>query len=107
MPPPPPRSTPATRAAAGAPAGRGTAAGAYTVKLTFPDAQGATSRGTHAVTVTTPPNATPTAAFTSSASYLHVNLDGSTSSDPDGSIAGYAWDFGDATTGTGATPAHT
>ena len=34
-------------------------------------------------------------------------LDGSGSSDPDGSITSYDWDFGDGNTGTGATPSHT
>jgi uncharacterized protein (DUF362 family) len=38
---------------------------------------------------------------------LFVNFDGSGSSDPDGSIADYAWDFGDDTTGSGATTSHT
>ena len=33
-----------------------------------------------------------------------MTFDGSTSSDTDGSIASYAWDFGDGGTGTGATP---
>ncbi len=36
-----------------------------------------------------------------------VNLDGSGSYDPDGSIVSYEWDFGDGTTGTGANPVHT
>jgi PKD repeat protein len=54
-----------------------------------------------------PPNQTPVAAFTSSTSGLTVSVNGNTSSDPDGSIAGYAWAFGDATTATGATASHT
>jgi PKD repeat protein len=53
------------------------------------------------------PNQAPTAAFTSSASGLAVAFDGSASADPDGTIAGHAWSFGDGTSGTGATPSHT
>ena len=36
-----------------------------------------------------------------------VQFDGTGSSDPDGTIVSYDWDFGDGNTGTGATPSHT
>jgi PKD repeat protein len=35
-----------------------------------------------------------------------IAFNGATSSDPDGSITGYAWDFGDGATGSGAAPSH-
>ncbi len=52
-------------------------------------------------------NQSPVAAFTSSAAGLTLSVDASGSSDPDGSIVSYAWDFGDATNGTGRTTSHT
>jgi PKD repeat protein len=57
---------------------------------------------------TPPANQTPTARMADPAcTGLACTFDGTTSSDPDGSIASYAWDFGDGSTGTGATPSHT
>jgi len=53
-----------------------------------------------------PVNSAPTARFTPSCSLLACAFDGSTSSDSDGSIASHAWSFGDGTSATGATPAH-
>ncbi|GAB3669833.1 hypothetical protein GCM10027589_38050 [Actinocorallia lasiicapitis] len=53
------------------------------------------------------PNQLPTAAQTSSCTFLECAFDASGSTDPDGSIVSYAWDFGDGSTGTGATPSHT
>ncbi|WP_235564068.1 PKD domain-containing protein, partial [Arthrobacter sp. Soil763] len=55
----------------------------------------------------TAPNQAPVAKFTSTVSGLAVALDGSTSADADGTIASYAWNYGDNTTGSGATATHT
>ena len=54
------------------------------------------------------PNVKPTAAFTSTTADLKASFDGTGSTDTDGTIASYSWDFGDNTAaGTGATPNHT
>lgn len=53
------------------------------------------------------PNAAPTASFTSSCTGLVCSFDASASSDSDGTIAAYDWDFGDGQTATGATASHT
>jgi PKD repeat protein len=83
------------------------AAGTYTVSLTVTDNGGKTGTSSQPVTVTTPPpNQNPTASFTHSETGLTTSVDGSGSSDPDGSIASYAWNFGDNQTGTGATVNH-
>ncbi len=59
----------------------------------------------------TPTPGAPTAAIlanpTSGAAPLTVNFDGSGSSDPDGSISSYSWDFGDGNSTTGATASNT
>ena len=52
-------------------------------------------------------NLPPTAAFTSTCTNLLCTLDGSGSTDPEGPIQSYAWDFGDGATATGATTPHT
>lgn len=51
-------------------------------------------------------NQAPTASFTADGNGLTVDFDASASSDPEGPIATYAWQFGDGATGTGATPQH-
>ncbi|KRE62034.1 PKD domain-containing protein [Nostocoides sp. Soil756] len=52
------------------------------------------------------PNTDPTASFTSSCDQLVCSFDASASSDVDGTIASYAWDFGPGS-GTGKTTEHT
>jgi PKD repeat protein len=56
--------------------------------------------------VVAPVNQAPTAAFTSSVTALTAGVDGRASTDSDGTIASYAWTFGDGGTATGATASH-
>jgi PKD repeat protein len=52
-------------------------------------------------------NQSPVAAFTYSCTDLACDCDGTGSSDADGTIAGYEWDYGDGSTGSGVTASHT
>ena len=54
-----------------------------------------------------PPVAVASATPTSGVAPLAVAFDGSASHDSDGTIASYAWAFGDGGTGSGAKPSHT
>lgn len=80
-----------------------TAGGPYLVQLTVVDDLGAPAMTTQTVNT----NAPPTAAFTANCTLLTCSLDAASSTDPDGTIADFAWTFGDATTGTGVTQSHT
>ena len=51
-------------------------------------------------------NQAPTAKASADCSYLDCDLDGTGSSDPDGTIVSYEWDFGDGSTDSGATVSH-
>jgi PKD repeat protein len=81
------------------------AAGTYQVRLTITDDQAGTDTAVDSVTVTAP-NVPPKAAFTTATDGLSVSVDGSASTDPDGELTSYAWDFGDGGSGTGATASH-
>lgn len=82
--------------------------GNYNVTLRVKSADGRAADLTKTVTVY---NEAPTANFTYSAQSLEVgksiSFDGTGSSDSDGSISRYEWDFGDGAAATGATPTHT
>ena len=67
---------------------------------------------TQPITISVTTNIPPVASFTFSPAMAisigqAVSFDASASSDPDGSIARYEWDFGDGTTASGVTVSHT
>ena len=84
-------------------------AGSYTVTLTVSDTNGQADSATDTMFVTAT-NQTPTASFIWAAldgsNPTNMSFDASASSDVDGQIASYAWDFGDGTTASGIGPVH-
>ncbi len=80
--------------------------GTYTVTLSVTDNRGAVSTTTRSVQVVVP-NRAPVAAFTPSCTGLTCTFDSSASSDPDGSIVGRDWTFGDGATSSASNPTHT
>ena len=82
------------------------APGAYPVRLTVTDTDGLTDSQQTTLTVSRRPVA-PVAAFTVSCDELTCTLDGSGSSDEDGSLTSWSWDLGDGTTATGPVVEHT
>lgn len=76
------------------------------LRASFVRASGGTLTDSFSITRSTTPNSPPVSSFTSSCAGLSCSFDGSGSADPDGTIAGYAWTFGDGGTATGPTPAH-
>jgi PKD repeat protein len=86
------------------------AAGTYTVTLVVNDgALDSDPVATTAEIAIAPANRAPTAdpgGPYSASTGETIRFDGGASSDPDGDVLTYSWDFGDRTTGTGATPEH-
>jgi PKD repeat protein len=81
--------------------------GAYTVMLTVTDSAGLTATTSHQVTVDEFPTAAFSVATATPAAGEATSFDGSASSDPDGSIGSYSWDFGDGSAARlGPAPSH-
>jgi PKD repeat protein len=83
------------------------AAGTYAVQLTVTDAAGQTATAAQNVSVnSTAPNEAPTAAFTAACTGLACAFtDGS--SDADGTVSAWQWDFGNQSTSTARNPSVT
>ncbi|HKW72471.1 MAG TPA: PKD domain-containing protein [Candidatus Dormibacteraeota bacterium] len=85
-------------------------AGTWTVEMkgTNVSADGETVRlsTTQSLPVNLPPIARFTSSVTNGTAPLAVAFDATGSSDPDGTVTDYSWDFGDGSAGTGATPSH-
>ena len=80
------------------------AEGSYEVTLTATDNSGKTGAVTRTVTVTAPPaNASPAARFTSTCTHLTCGFTDA-STDGDGTVAEWSWDFGDGQTSSARNP---
>jgi PKD repeat protein len=80
----------------------------FTVTLTVTDNEGATAVATQAITVTPAPpgNTPPTAGFTHSCNVAACTFVSTSTDLPPGTIATYAWTFGDGATGSARNPSH-
>ncbi len=88
-----------------------TTAGMYNATLTVIDNDGLLGAASVVITVTAPINQIPTAVassnITSGIAPLAIAFSSAGSSDPDGNIVSFAWNFGDGTTSTSASPSKT
>jgi PKD repeat protein len=81
----------------------------YSVKLTVTDNDGATSSVTENITVSEPANVSPVANFSFTPTAPQVNQAvrfNDLSTDADGTVTGWDWDFGDGGTSTDQNPTH-
>ena len=82
-------------------------AGAYTVNMTLTDNSGSMSSTTLIISVDDrPPVAVISSTSTNPLTGTSISFDGTSSSDPDGSVVSYAWSFGDGSTGSGPRTTH-
>lgn len=85
--------------------------GPHVLKLVVQDSEGLTDTARVSITVggvaNQPPTAVAEADPTSGTAPLDVQFTGSNSTDSDGTITSYAWDFGDGTSASIADPSHT
>jgi PKD repeat protein len=83
-------------------------AGEFYGELTVTDAAGAVgSTSTYVYATARPPVAAIVASATNQFTDLSIDFDGTSSSGPDASITAYSWDFGDGSTSSSSSPAHT
>ncbi|MGD0909497.1 MAG: PKD domain-containing protein [Candidatus Acidiferrales bacterium] len=84
------------------------AVGTYTISLTVTNASNLTSKSTTTATVGSPPQ--PPVANVGgpyiSLPGIALNFNGNNSTDPQGEMLTYAWNFGDGAAGTGISPTH-
>jgi PKD repeat protein len=80
-------------------------AGTYSVTLTVSDNRAADDSETKSVTVTSPENQSPVADFSATVTDLTATFT-DLSSDPDGSVASWLWDFGDGSSSADQNPVH-
>ncbi len=80
--------------------------GSHTVRLVATDLDGAADTTSVGVTIAPPANVPPTADFTSSCTGLACEFTDA-SSDGDGTVVAWSWDFGDGSTSTEQNPQHT
>jgi len=82
------------------------APGTYTVTLNVTDNGGNSSVASVIFRVNAPPTASFVVTPASGSLATLFQFDATASTDPDGTIVSYAWDFGDTATGVGSSPAH-